>query len=510
MSQTSDNNKRIAKNTLFLYFRTLFTMAVSLYTSRVVLATLGVDDYGVYNVVGGIVMFLSFLNTSMAGATQRFLNVELGRGGKVGVKRIFSNALVIHIAIALAVVVLAETVGVWFLNNYMRITPNRMEAANYVFQFSIATMVTTIISVPYNAVIIANEKMSAFAYISIVEVTLKLLLVLLLVYSPVDKLVTYAALMFLVSVVVQLIYVIYCKHRFEECRANRFKPNKGIVKQMMSFSLWTVVGALASIGHGQGISIVLNMFFGVIVNAAFGIANQVNRVLSSFAANFMTALNPQIVKTYAAGELQDMHKLVARGCRMGFLMVSFFVVPITVEAPMLLGLWLKEVPAYTVDFVRLVLIITLFNSFANPLSTAQGATGNIKNYQIVLTTLGLLHIPIVWLCFAQGLNPNYAMYVYLVIVLLEQAFRIVFVSRSISMRIIPFVKDFLLRCGAVFILSFTFTAMLHGNLPNDIFMSFIVCAMGALCVALLSFAFGIDHEERQGIIRIVRAKIKRQ
>lgn len=507
MSNTTEKNKRIAKNTLFLYFRTLFTMAVSLYTSRIVLETLGVDDFGIYNVVGGIVMFLSFLNTSMANATQRFMNVELGKNDKAGIKRIFSNALIIHFVIALIIVLLVETLGIWFLNCHMNISLERLKAANYVLQFSIATMVTTVISVPYNAAIIANEKMSAFAYISIIEVSLKLILVLLLVYSPVDKLITYSGLMFSVSLIIRLIYGSYCKKHFEECKDVKIKPDIKIIKQMMSFSMWTIIGALASIGHGQGISIVMNFFFGVVINAAFGIANQVNQVVSNFVNNFMTALNPQIVKTYSANQLQEMHKLIARGCRMGFFLVLFFVVPITIETSTLLKLWLKEVPDYTVDFVRLVLIITLFNSFSSPLSAAQGATGNIKNYQIVLTTLGLLHIPLAWLCFIQGLNPNYAMYVYLGIVILEQSFRIVFVSRSISMHILPFVKELLFRCGTVCCLSFLIPAILHLYLPNGIIISFLICIIGALNVVLFVFFIGIDKSERQGLVKMIKYKI---
>ena len=454
-------------------------------------------------------MFLSFLNTSMASATQRFLNIELGKNDKVGIKRIFSNAIIIHFFIAIMVILLAESIGVWFLNNHMNIMPDRIEAANYVLQFSIATMVTTIISVPYNATIIANEKMSAFAYISIVEVTLKLILVLLLAYSPIDKLITYAILMFFVSLTVRLIYGAYCKKHFEECRKIKFKPDLKIIKQMMSFSMWTVIGALSSIGHGQGISIVMNFFFGVVVNAAYGIANQVNQVVSNFVNNFMTALNPQIVKTYSANQIQEMHTLIARGCRLGFFLVLFFVVPITIETPALLKFWLKEVPDYTTDFVRLVLLITLFNSFSSPLSAAQGATGNIRNYQIILTTLGLLHIPLAWCCFAKGLNPNYAMYVYLIIVILEQSFRIVFVSRSISMDVLPFVRDLLFRCGTVCCLSFVIPIILHLYLSEGIIMSLSVCVIGALSVLLFVFIIGIDKNERQGLIKTIKVKINK-
>ena len=507
MAPISDN-KRIVKNTLFLYIRTIIIIAVSLYTSRVVLATLGVEDFGIYNVVGGIVMFLSFLNTSMAGATQRFLNVELGKNDKEGVKRIFANAQIIHFVIAVVVVLLSETLGVWFLNSHMNIAHDRLLAANYVLQFSIATMVTTIISVPYNAVIIANERMSAFAYISILEVSLKLALVLLLAYSPADKLISYAVLMFVVSLIIRLLYGVYCKRHFEECRDNTFKPDKKIIRQMMSFSGWTVVGALASIGHGQGVSIVMNLFFGVVVNAAYGIANQVNLVVSNFVNNFMTALKQQKVKTYSAGELSSMHRLLERGCRMGFLLVLFFIVPITIETPVLLGLWLKEVPEYTVDFVRLILLVTLLNSFAAPLAAAQGATGNIRNYQIILTLIGLLHIPFVWVCFECGLNPNYALYVYLAIILVQQVFRVVFVLRSISMPLIPFLRNFVPRCGIVSVLSFIVPFLLQMCMPGGYVISLFVCVIGALCVVFFAFMLGISAEERQGILKILVAKIQ--
>lgn len=506
-TQSSENNKRIAKNTVFLYIRTLVTMAVSLYTSRLILATLGVEDFGIYNVVGGIVTFLSFLNTSMASATQRFLNVGFGKNCITMVRQVFSNALIIHFIIAIVVVLLSETIGVWFLNSKLNIVEDRIVAANYVFQFSIATMVTTVLSVPYNAAIIANEKMSAFAYISIMEVSLKLLLVLLLTYSPVDKLVTYACLMFLVSLIVRIIYGVYCNRHFEECQNIKYRPDVAMIKQMMSFSLWTVVGAIASISHSQGVAIVMNLFFGVVVNAAFGVASQVNQVVSNFANNFMTALNPQIVKSYSANEFSSMHQLISRGCRMGFFLVLFFIVPIDMEAPFLLGLWLNDVPEYTIGFVRLVLLVMLFNSFASPLSAAQGATGKIKKYQIVLTTMGLLHIPIAWLCFEQGLEPYYAMYSYLVIILLEQAFRIFYVSRSISMPLLPFLKDIVMKCGVVFVLSFTIPILLRIMMPNNVLSSIFICTASVINVVSLVFAIGVDANERHAIIGVVKSKI---
>ena len=313
-NQIAGNNQRIAKNTLLLYFRMLITLVVSLYTSRVVLNTLGVDDYGIYNVVGGIIVILGFLNSAMAGATQRFLNVELGRNDFEQLRKVFCTSLVIHALVAGVILVIAETIGLWYLNSCMNIAEERMVAANWVYQFSVATFMVNILSVPYNATIIAHEKMSAFAYISILEVVLKLVIVYLLVLTPFDKLIFYAFLIFMVGVVLRLIYGIYCKRHFEECTINNFKLDKPMMKEMLSFSSWTIFGNLGFIAHTEGIALVINYFFGVAVNAASGIANQVNGVVKNFVYNFLTALNPQVVKTYAAGQYEEMHKLLMRGC----------------------------------------------------------------------------------------------------------------------------------------------------------------------------------------------------
>ena len=399
-------------------------MAISLYTSRVVLATLGVDDYGLYYTVGGIVSILAFLNTSMAGSTQRFLNVEMGKNDYEKLQLVFNTSRVIHLCLAVIVFVLAETIGVWFLNNYMTIAPDRMGAANWVFQFSIVSFLITIISVPYNAAIISHEKMSAFAYISVVDAVLRLLIVFLLDLTSYDKLIIYSILMAATSAIIRLIYSWYCIKHFVECRKFSLGYDKEYLKKMASFSGWTVVGALGSISHTQGVAIVINMFFSVAVNAAQGIANQVMHVVNHFVSNFMIALNPQIVKSYASGDLESMHTLMMRGSRMGFFLITFFSIPLIIETPVLLAIWLKEVPEYTVIFVRIIIVTSVINSFASPLSAARGATGDIKNYQIVLTALGLLHIPLAWICFEIGYPPYSAMIVYLILIIIMQVCRI--------------------------------------------------------------------------------------
>ena len=349
-------------------------MIVSLYTSRVVLSTLGVEDYGLYNVVGGIVVVLSFLNSAIAGATQRYLNFEMGRGGSVALKRVFSTSLLIHFIVSGVILLMAETLGLWFLNNHMVIAEDRIMAANWVYQFSIASFILTVLSVPYNATIVAHEKMSAFAYISIIEVVLKLFIVYLIQVLLFDKLIMYGFLIMLISVTIRIIYGTYCKRKFIEATFSKQNIDKSLLKNMLSFSSWTIFGNLGYILHTQGIAIVINMFFGAAVNAAQGISNQVNSAVSGFVSNFQMALNPQIVKNYAAGNLEDMHKLMYRGCRFSFFLISIFAIPLIIEAPAILNFWLEEIPEYTIIFVRLILLISVCNSYSSIMATAQGAT----------------------------------------------------------------------------------------------------------------------------------------
>ena len=509
MSHQSNNNKRIAKNTLFLYFRMLIILVVSLYTSRVVLNTLGVEDYGIYNVVGGIIVILGFLNNAMAGATQRFLNVQLGRNDFPQLKKVFATSLVIHALVAVVILAIAETVGLWYLNTCMNIAADRMAAANWVFQFSVAAFMVNILSVPYNAAIIAHEKMSAFAYISILEAILKLAVVFLLVISPFDKLIFYAFLIFMIGVLLRILYGTYCKRHFAECTISDFHVDKPMMKEMLSFSSWTIFGNLGFIAHTQGIALVINYFFGVTVNAASGIANQVNGVVKNFVVNFMTAINPQVVKTYAAGEYEDMYKLMIRGCQMAFYMVAFFVIPLTIEAPTILRVWLKIVPDYTVIFVRLVLLITLFDSYSSILATAKGATGDVKKYQVTLTLIGLFHLPLAIVFFCLGCPPQYAMYVYLFIIIALQVVRIWFVCTSIGLSLARFYREVVCKCLLVLALGLIVPMLMHLYLPEGIFSAFSTCAIGCVVYMAIALRFGFNGQDRNKIINIITKKIRK-
>ena len=483
-------------------------MVISLYTSRVVLNALGVDDYGIYNVVGGIVVLLAFLNNAMAGSTQRFLNFEMGTQDSDALRRVFSTSIHIHVIVAFVVLILGETIGLWFLNTHMNIPELRITAANYVYQFSLITCVANFLSVPFNATIIAHERMSAFAYISILEGVLKLSVAIAVYYAPFDKLIFYGSLMLFVGLINNSCYATYAFRHFAECRGVSRRINKDKMREMLSFSGWTIFGNLGYILHTQGIAIIINMFFTVAVNAAQGIANQVNGVVQQFLSNFLLALNPQLVKSYASGDIEAMHKLIIRGCKFAFCLVAFFVVPLVIETPTILKTWLGIVPEYTIIFVRMVLLILLVNSLTGILSTSKGATGNIKIYQITLTTIGAFHLPLVWGAFALGYGPEYSMYVYLVIVIILQILRALFVCNSLHLSKRLLFSEVAVRCSLVLLISSVLPTLLHLYLPVSLITSIIICIAGMLSVTITSLFIALTPHEREVVYSYVGKVMK--
>lgn len=509
MSDSNSSNKRIAKNTIMLYFRMILLLVINLYTSRVILNELGVEDYGIYNVVGGIIVILSFLNNAMASGTQRFMNVEMGKKDLNALRTVFSTSVQIHVMVALVVFAVAETIGLWFLNTYMNIPDGRIYAANWVYQFSVAAAIFGIFTVPFNAAIISHEKMSAFAYISIIEATLKLLVAFAIVWAPFDKLIFYASLIFLIGVINCIIYSLYGAKHFVECRNITLKKDKPTMRKMLSFSGWTIFGNLGYILHTQGIAIVLNMYFTLVVNAAQGIANQVNGVVSQFTSNFLVALNPQVVKTYAAGEYIQMHTLIIRGCKMAFCLMSFFVIPLTIEAPTILRMWLGIVPDYAVLFMRLVLLISLVNAFSGLLATAKGATGNIKSYQITLTLIGAFHLPLAWVAFEFGGGPEYAMYIYLVLVVILQIVRMLFVCNSVKLSVRTFVRCVIVKCMCVFVFSSILPVILHLLLTPSALTTIAVGGISVTGVILTTLFIALTKSERKAIVNPILSKIRK-
>lgn len=512
MSNTTENNKRIAKNTLLLYFRMLFLMAISLYTSRVVLNALGVEDFGIYNVVGGVVAMFSVLSGSLSSAISRFITYELGKGNQENLNKIFSSAVTIQLGLAGIIILLAETIGIWFLNVKMNIPEVRMEAANWVFQFSILTFAINLISVPYNASIIAHEKMSAFAYISILEAVGKLFIAYLITITPMDKLIFYAILMCVVALIVRFTYGNYCKRHFCECTYH-FIWDKQLLKSMFSFAGWNFIGASSAVLRDQGGNVVINLFCGPAVNAARGIAFQVNNAVNQFVVNFMTALNPQITKSYAAGDKGYMMTLIFQGARLSFYMLLLLSLPILVNTHYILALWLKIVPEHAVLFVQLILIFALSESISQPLITAMLATGKIRNYQIIVGGLQMMNLPLSYILLRLGYFPEVVIVIAICISQCCLAARLILLRGMIGLSITKYLKNVYLNIIVVSIIA-VILPLISAYYIKESFSNFIFISLIAVICTLSSIYFlGCNNQEREFIhqkIGTIKSKITRK
>ena len=477
-NQTSDNNKRIAKNTLLLYLRMLFMMVVSLYTSRVILNALGVEDFGIYNVVGGVVAMFTVISGSLSAAISRFITYELGKGDQSKLNRIFSASVTIQLLLSLIIVVLIESVGVWFLNAKM-------------------------ISVPYNAAIIAHEKMSAFAYISILEAVGKLAIAFLIMWSPIDKLIFYAVLMCLVAIMVRFAYGHYCTKHFEECNYH-FHWDKELLKNMFGFAGWNFIGASSAVLRDAGGNIVLNMFFGPSVNAARGIANQVNNAITGFVQNFMTALNPQITKSYASGDREYMMTLIFQGARLSFYMLLLLSLPVLINTHYILVIWLKLVPEHAVLFVQLILIFAMCESISNPLVTAMLATGKIRNYQIIVGGLQMLNLPISYVCLKLGCIPESVLIVAIVISQSCLVARLYMLRSMIGLSSVQYMKKVYFNIIVVALLAIAVPGLLSKYLEESL-LSFVILSFAAIvCTIIVEFYVGCNGKEREFVVDKVK------
>ena len=512
MVDTAANNKRIAKNTILLYIRMLFMMAVSLYTSRVVLNVLGVEDYGIYNVVGGVVTMFGFLNGAMASSTQRYLTFELGRNDFKQLHKVFCTSIAIHGLISIVIVILAETIGLWFLYYKMTIPEMRMDAALWVYQFSILSFVVMIMSVPYNATIIAHEKMSAFAYISVMEVVLKLLIVYLLLIGDFDKLKLYAVLIFLVQLCIRCIYSVYCNKHFAETKYRRMWNSK-LFKEMLCFAGWNMWGSCAAIAFTQGLNILLNMFFGPVVNAARGVAVQVQSAVTQFSMNFQTALNPQITKSYAVEDYVYMHSLIFRSSKFTFFLLLFLSLPIMVETETILRIWLKIVPDYAVVFLRLMICITILDAVANPLMVSAAATGKVRRYQSIVGGVLLSILPISYVVLKLGGAPYSVFIVHLCVCFIAFVIRLFIIRLMIKLPLIPYFKQVVIRSLAVTVLAVILPLLLKMVLPETLWSFFLICVVCLVSVAIIAYCCGLSFSEREFVrskLQAVFLKLKRR
>lgn len=498
----SSKNKRIFKNTLVLYVRMLFLMVITLYTSRVILDALGVEDYGIYNVVGGFVALFAIVSRSLSGAESRFLNYAMGTDDKERVKTTFSSIVTIQVFLAIVVAILAEAIGVWFLNNKMVIPHDRLVAANWCFQLSVLTFCYNLFAVPYNAAIIAHEKMKVFAYVSIVEGIAKLAISYLIFCSPIDKLVFYAILLCLLQIVVREMYRHYCLSHFEECKY-KFIYDKSFLKELLSYAGWGYIGSTADVLRNQGINVLINLFFGPAINAARAIANQVLHAVDGFINNFMVAVRPQMVQSYAAGNIKYVNELIIMSSKFSYYLFLILSLPIIFNTDTLLHLWLKVVPDQCAIFVQLTLVFTMITILYRPIAIAQAATGKIRDYQLVVSGVQLLNLPISYCCLKYGCHVAVVLVVAIVLATI-----VLFLSMYMIRRIMPFdamafFRQVLLRVLFVTTTALIVPSLINFLLPHNMFWLIIGILVCLFTTVLSVFVVGCNEQERSYVIRTV-------
>lgn len=496
MSEESIKSKRIASNTILLYFRMLFLLVINLYASRIILDALGVNDYGIYNIVGGFVSMFSIISAPLTSSCSRFLNYEMGKGNKWRINTVFSTSVIVHVTIAVLIALLCEIIGIWYINNLLVVPSDRLFAAQICFQFSILIFCINIVTIPYNAAIIANERMKVFAYISVFEGIAKLSVCFLIFYSHFDKLILYGFLLLIIQLIVRIVYQWYCKTNFDECKL-KFEINRSLISQMLSYSGWQFIGHSSRVLENHGINLLLNFFFGPALNAARGIATQVLGTVEGFANNFMIALNPQITQNYAEGNIKYMLKLIFYGSRFSFFLLLLFSLPIIVNADFLLGIWLKQVPDYAIVFVKLSLVCALIASLSNTLITAQNATGRVRNYQITIGGIRLLNLPLSYLFLKMGYDALSVMTIAIFIEIFCLFVRLYILPTYIkAFSVHYYFKEVIFPSLLVSSIVFIFLSLLKLFIEQSNFASFLFTIFSFVITLCFILFLGCTHNER--------------
>lgn len=508
MQDTQSNSRTIAKNTIILYVRMVFTMVVSLYTTRVFLEALGVVDYGIYNVVGGFVAMFGLMSGSLSAAISRFITYELGAGNKERLKTVFSSSVTIQAGLALLIIILVEAIGIWFVNNKMVIPQDRLVAANWVLQISAITFGINLISIPYNAAIIAHEKMGAFAFFAILESLLKLAICFAIVAVSCDRLIFYTILLGLVAVFIRLLYGIYCKKHFAECTYH-FTFDREVLNKMFAFAGWNMFGSGSAVLREQGVNVLLNLYFGTVVNSARSVAQQVSGAVVQLANNIMTAVNPQITKNYAIGNMPYTMHLVFIGARFTMYLLLLMAIPLLCETEMVLSLWLHEIPEYTVIFVRLVLVYLMVEAVSYSMVTLMLATGDIKKYQIFVGGCQLLNFPLAWIVLALGFGPEYTVVVSIVVATACMVLRLYMLKGMVDFPVRQFLKDVYLNVWVVLLIALPLPLAVHFLMTESISRFLIVCVVSILTTALSVLFVGCNHNERLMFLSKVQAVLNR-
>lgn len=506
MQDTTSNNKRIAKNTIMLYIRMFISMLVGLYTSRVVLATLGVEDYGIYGVVGGVVGMMGFLNASMSGATSRFLTFELGKGDKERLAKTFSSALIVHIAIAIIVFILAETVGLWFLCNKLNIPEGRMEAAHWVYQFSILATMLSITQVPYNATIIAHEKMNVYAYMEILNVSLKLLIVYLLTIGDFDKLILYASLMLAVSILIMMVYRIYAIRQFPEAHFH-WIWDKTYLRPLLSFSGWDLYGNACVIARQQGTNFLINIFYGVVYNAASGIATTVQGTISGLAFNIILAFRPQIIKQYAKGNVEDMSKLVGNAVCFTTILFGCMSIPLILETHYIMKAWLGVIPEKSEIFCQILLIASFLGLLNNIWNTCIHATGKIKEISIFSGTFFLISLPIIYVVFQFKAPVESAYLVFILSIVFVNVSNLLIIKKKIPKLKLNFVFLNYIKVIIVLMASYYITSLFKAQMQETFIRLLVDCFICWIIIFASSFIFILNKKQKKSIISKICPKL---
>lgn len=507
MTTVSNNNKRIAKNTLFLYFRMMLTMFVSLFTSRVILNTLGIVDYGLNNVIAGVITLFAFLNGALGAASSRFLTFELAGENKEQVKKIFSTSFNIHFCMGIIIVLFCETIGLWLVNNILNIPPERLFACNVIYQFVIISAFLSTTQVPLYAIIISYERMNVYAYLGISDAILKLCIAYLITISTFDKLITLGVLNLIVVIGVYIFIHIYCKRNFSEYTIAVSREKK-LYKEMIGYSAWSLLGSSAGMLKNQGVNILMNIFFGPVVNAANAIAYQVNNALINFSNNFTTALNPQIIKSYANKDYDRMKSLVFRGGKFSFFLLMILSIPILLEANIILHIWLKSVPGYAVILTRLVVLLTLIECFAVTIGTSIQATGKIRNYQIFVAGIYLLNFPITYISYKFGAAPTAALIILIVLALINIFIRLYFFNIYLGISIFDYIKNVLLKSVIVMLFSCIFPIMIYKLMDEGYVRLLIITVVSGVSSAICIYLLGLQKTERQKVYIFTKNKIE--
>lgn len=508
MSTTSDNNKRIAKNTLFLYMRMFVILIVSLFTSRVILQVLGASDYGIYNIIGGVVVLFSFINGALTSATQRYLNFYIGRNDEKKTHDVFCMSMNIYIILSFVFLIAAETIGLWFVNTQLNIPTDRMVAANWIYQFTVFSFMLNLTRVPYNASLIAYEKMDFYAYLSLLDVALKLGIVYLLYISPVDKLIAYGFLFMCTDLVDNIIYRVYCKRKFTTANYH-WIWDKGMFRELFKFSGWSLFGNAANVLAQQGLNILVNIFYGVTLNAALGIANQVASKVVQFFSNFQTAFNPQIVKYYAEGNKDEFFKLIFRTSRLSYFLMLLISFPLMLKIDVILDLWLVDVPQYTNIFCQLILIFYLIEALSGPLWMSIQATGDIKVYQIIMSSLIFLNLPFIYICLKIGMPVWTVWGVRIAIDVVTFIVRCIYLKKKIKLPLDDYSREVLIPVAIATIVALPIPILFEQQISNYYINLIGSITLAILCTLVSTYYIGLKKSERQKLSSIIIKKLKR-